>query len=155
MPEMRWQGGVPFRVLAIVVPIPEIQPLDDTFHLFEGPLWIGDTLYFSDIAPAGWSSSLRTFVPATRAVGEFLPDTGSNGLAIAADGTLYSATSGRQEISRYTPGNSRSGDLSRSSGVVRPQPTTLTASKPIRRASTTLTRTAHRAKSEARACGYP
>lgn len=82
--------------------IPEIQPLDDAFHLFEGPLWVGDTLYFSDIAPEGWSSSLRTFVPATRAVGEFLPGTGSNGLAIAADGTLYSATSGRQEISRYT-----------------------------------------------------
>jgi gluconolactonase len=82
--------------------IAEIQPLDQEFHLFEGPLWLGDTLYFSDIAPNPWQSSLRTFVPATRAVTTLLAGSGSNGLALSADGTLHSATSGKGEISHYT-----------------------------------------------------
>lgn len=82
--------------------ITEVVPEDDAFHLFEGPVWIGDTLYFSDIATDPWASTLRAFVPATRAVSNFLVDAGSNGLALAPDGTLYSATQGRQEISRYT-----------------------------------------------------
>jgi gluconolactonase len=85
--------------------ITEIQVEGEAFHLFEGPAWIGDTLYFSDISfndVRPWQSTLRTFVPGTRAVANFLVDADSNGLAVAADGTLYSATSGKKEISRYT-----------------------------------------------------
>jgi gluconolactonase len=82
--------------------ITAIAPEDDAFHLFEGPVWIDDTLYISDIATNPWSSTLRAYVPATGMVTNVLPAAGTNGMALAADGTLYSATSGKQEISRLT-----------------------------------------------------
>lgn len=82
--------------------VTEVTLADNDFHLFEGPVWIGDTLYFSDIATNPWQSTIRAFKPATREVSDFLVDAGSNGMAVGADGTLYSATAGKQEISRYT-----------------------------------------------------
>jgi gluconolactonase len=82
--------------------VQEVDLPDYDYHLFEGPAWLGDTLYFSDIKPSPWNSTIRAFVPATRTVTDFLVNAASNGLAVSGDGVLYSATAGKQEISRYT-----------------------------------------------------
>jgi gluconolactonase len=65
-------------------------------------VWVDDTLYFSDISTNPWGSTVRAFDPATRGVSDVLMGADSNGLALAPDGTLYSATSGKKEISHYT-----------------------------------------------------
>jgi gluconolactonase len=82
--------------------IEEVQVEGNGFHLFEGPVWLDDTLYFSDIGTNPWGSTLRAYVPSTNSVSNVLAGADSNGLAFGADGVLYSATSGKKEISRYT-----------------------------------------------------
>lgn len=94
-------GGTPPSGNLSATLVPGVEPVDYDYHLYEGAAWLGDTLYFSDIKPSPWNSTIRAYVPATGQVSDFLVDAGSNGLAVSADGVLYSATAAKGEISRY------------------------------------------------------
>lgn len=79
-----------------------VEPEDYNFHLYEGPVWIGDALYFTDINPSPWNSNIRKVVfgnPLT--VSNFMVAAGANGLAVDAAGVMFSATPVKKEISRY------------------------------------------------------
>ena len=69
--------------------------------LYEGPVWIEDTLYFSDFT---FSQGFPSRIQALRPDGTFataIDNSGSNGLAVGKDGLLLAATHDRKAISRY------------------------------------------------------
>lgn len=69
--------------------------------LYEGPVWIGDALYFSDFTfQQGFPSAVRKLT-ATGELSTAIDDAGSNGLAVDAQGTLIAATHKFKGISRY------------------------------------------------------
>lgn len=74
---------------------------DNNYHLFEGPVWITDGLYFSDINPNPWTSTIRKYDPGANMATDFLVDAKSNGLAVDSSGVMFSATAGKKEISKY------------------------------------------------------
>lgn len=88
----------------------EVDEMDFDFHLSEGPAWTDGALFFSDINPnamnsdgsQGWNSTIYRFDPTSGSATVFLAEAGSNGLAVDAMGTLFSATAAKKEISRYT-----------------------------------------------------
>ena len=60
--------------------------------LYEGPVWIGDALYFSDFRFAeGFPSRVRRLA-ADGTLGTLIEDSGSNGLAVDAGGSLVLAS---------------------------------------------------------------
>jgi gluconolactonase len=69
--------------------------------LYEGPVWIGDALYFSDFGTGpGFPSRIRRLA-ADGTVGTVIEDSGSNGLAVDARGDLVAATHKYKALSRY------------------------------------------------------
>jgi gluconolactonase len=69
--------------------------------LYEGPVWIGDSLYFSDFRHEGdFPSRIRRLAP-DGTVSTFIEDSGSNGLAVDAHGDLVAATHKFKALSRY------------------------------------------------------
>lgn len=69
--------------------------------LYEGPVWIGDSLYFSDFTfQEGFPSRVQRLT-AEGTLETALEDSGSNGLAVDADGFLMAATHDAKAISRY------------------------------------------------------
>jgi len=69
--------------------------------LYEGPVWIGDSLYFSEFSTKGaFPSRVRRLAP-DGTVGTFIDDSGSNGLAVDARGDLVAATHKYKALSRY------------------------------------------------------
>ncbi|GGX79102.1 SMP-30/gluconolactonase/LRE family protein [Massilia dura] len=70
-------------------------------QLYEGPVWIGDALYFSDFGHAGDFPSRIRKLAADGTVSTFLDDSGSNGLAVDAQGNLVAATHKYKSLSRY------------------------------------------------------
>ena len=81
--------------------IESVNPTDNNFHLYEGAAWVNDGLYFSDINPNPWDSTIRRYDPSSGMATDFLVGAGSNGLAVGPNGVLHSATAGKQEISSY------------------------------------------------------
>lgn len=71
--------------------------------LYEGPVWLNDTLYFSDFTfNQGFPSRIQALNPD----GSFttaIDNSGSNGLAAGNDGMLLAATHDRKALSRYNP----------------------------------------------------
>jgi gluconolactonase len=84
-------GGVTVRPLASVG--------DNNFFLFEGPVWTGDALYLSEIANDDTSQIDRYTLDGTFTRGVFT-NTGSNGLALDANGDLVMAAHDVGGISR-------------------------------------------------------
>jgi gluconolactonase len=77
------------------------QPTQTGFSLYEGAVWIKDSLYFSDFAHSGnFPSRIRKLNP-DGTVTTFLEDSGSNGLAVDNDGNLIAATHKFKALSRY------------------------------------------------------
>jgi gluconolactonase len=80
-----------------------VQPLasvgDNNFFLFEGPVWTGDALYLSEIGNDDTSQIDRYTLDGTFTRGVFR-DTGSNGLALDANGDLLLAAHDVGGISR-------------------------------------------------------
>lgn len=81
------------------------------FHIFEGPVWFGGSLYFShlidktgmnDPMAAGerYTASIQRLTAAST-VEDVLVGADSNGLAIDPNGNLIGATQGNQSISRF------------------------------------------------------
>lgn len=69
--------------------------------LYEGPVWIGGALYFSDFRlEGGFPSRIRRLAP-DGTVGTVIEDSGSNGLAADALGNLIAATHKWKALSRY------------------------------------------------------
>jgi len=74
---------------------------DGSKGLYEGPVWNGQALYFSDFTFAdGFPSRIRRLTADGRLETAIDPS-GSNGLALGSDGALIAATHDRKEISRY------------------------------------------------------
>lgn len=71
--------------------------------LYEGPVWIGDALYFSDFSFAkGFPSRVRKLA-LDDTVSTALEDSGSNGLAVDARGRLVAASHKRKALVRHDP----------------------------------------------------
>lgn len=71
--------------------------------LFEGPVWINDSLYFSDfIFTNGFSSRIQK-LDASGAVTTAIDDSGSNGLAVDGNGLLVAGTHKYKSLSRFNP----------------------------------------------------
>lgn len=74
---------------------------DGSKGLYEGPVWNGQALYFSDFQFAdGFPSKIRRLGTDGR-LETAIESSGSNGLALASDGALVAATHDRKELSRY------------------------------------------------------
>lgn len=84
---------------ATVIDISRADP--NAYTLFEGPVWVDGALYFSEINPNPWDSHIRKYVPGANDAEVFLSNAGSNGLAVDAQGVMYSATARKKEISKY------------------------------------------------------
>ncbi len=71
--------------------------------LYEGPVWIKDSLYFSDFTfSAGFPSRIQK-LDASGAVTTAIDDTGSNGLAVDNNGFLIAGTHKYKGLSRFNP----------------------------------------------------
>lgn len=71
--------------------------------LYEGPVWLGDSLYFSDFTfSQGFPSRIQALRPDGSIV-TAIDNSGSNGLAAGSDGSLLAATHDRKALSRYNP----------------------------------------------------
>jgi gluconolactonase len=69
-------------------------------RLYEGPVWRDSALYFSDFElRGGFRSRIRRFTPPGR-LETVLEDSGSNGLAMDAQGWLLAATHDRKQLAR-------------------------------------------------------
>ncbi|WP_338758845.1 SMP-30/gluconolactonase/LRE family protein [Massilia sp. METH4] len=88
-------------------------------QLYEGPVWIKDALYFSDFGHEGGFPSRIRKLAADGTVTTFLEDSGSNGLAVDAQGNLVAATHKYKALSRYAmAGKARSAIAERYQGNV-------------------------------------
>jgi gluconolactonase len=75
--------------------------------LYEGPVWINGALYFSDFTfDTGFPSRIQRLTT-SEVMTTQIPDSGSNGLAVDAQGNIVAATHKYSGISRYelTTGN--------------------------------------------------
>lgn len=70
--------------------------------LYEGPVWIKDALYFSDFVTAGVFPSRIQKLDANGVMTTLIEDSGSNGLAVDAQGNLVAGTHKYKSLSRYT-----------------------------------------------------
>ncbi|MDF3013238.1 MAG: SMP-30/gluconolactonase/LRE family protein [Cellvibrio sp.] len=71
--------------------------------LYEGPVWINDSLYFSDfVFSTGFPSRIQK-LDATGAVTTVIEDSGSNGLAVDNNGLLVAGTHKYKSLSRFDP----------------------------------------------------
>lgn len=71
--------------------------------LFEGPVWIKDSLYFSDfVFSTGFSSRIQK-LDANGVVTTLIEDSGSNGLAVDKDGFILAGTHKYKSLSRFNP----------------------------------------------------
>ena len=78
-----------------------VQPTRQEAGLYEGPVWIKDALYFSDFSFApGFPSRIRKLA-LDGSVSTFIEDSGSNGLAVDANGEIVAATHKYKALSRY------------------------------------------------------
>ena len=81
--------------------IPAAAPSRDGPGLYEGPVWIGDALYFSDFSFAkGFPSRVRKLA-ADGTVSTVIEDSGSNGLAVDAGGKLVVASHKDKALLRH------------------------------------------------------
>jgi gluconolactonase len=89
--------------------IAAVKPSRSEAGLYEGPVWIKDALYFSDFSfGPGFPSRIRKLA-ADGTVSTALEDSGSNGLAVDAQGNIVAATHKWKSLSRYAlPGGTRS-----------------------------------------------
>jgi len=84
--------------------IAAVQPTRAGPGLYEGPVWIGDALYFSDFGfGPGFPSRIRK-LGADGSVTTVVEDSGSNGLAVDAHGNLVVATHKDKALARHVNG---------------------------------------------------
>ncbi len=84
---------------------------ENNFFNFEGPVWVGDALLFSEIGGGGNPppSNINRFTLGGQLERGVFTNTGTNGLALAADGNLVGAAHDVGALSLFTlPGGGRS-----------------------------------------------
>lgn len=81
--------------------IPGANPTRKDPGLYEGPVWIGEALYFSDFTFGPGFPSRVQRLDASGKLTTALPDSGSNGLAADASGALIAATHRYKGLSRF------------------------------------------------------
>jgi len=87
---------------------------DNNFFNFEGPVWIGNALFFSEIGGgnAPPPSNINRFVPPNGMLERgVIEDTGSNGLGVDAQGNLIAATHDTGAISTFQTASGARGQL--------------------------------------------
>ena len=82
--------------------IPGANTTRTEFSLYEGPVWIKDALYFSDFVTAGVFPSRIQKLDANGVMTTLIADSGSNGLALDAQGNIVAGTHKYKSLSRYT-----------------------------------------------------
>lgn len=83
---------------------------ENNFFNFEGPVWVNGALYFSEVGSGNNPppSRINRFVPGGMFERGVIENTGSNGLAVNAQGTLLAATHDVGAISTFAlPGGAR------------------------------------------------
>jgi gluconolactonase len=87
--------------------IAAVQPSRQEAGLYEGAVWVKDALYFSDFSfGTGFPSRIRKLA-ADGTVSTALDDSGSNGLAVDAQGRLVVASHKDKALMRYTPADGK------------------------------------------------
>lgn len=76
--------------------------MGNDFTNIEGPVWIGDALYFSELKTTAVPPARILKLAADNTVSEFIPDSGSNGLASDGAGNLLSANHKAHGIVRFS-----------------------------------------------------
>jgi gluconolactonase len=71
--------------------------------LFEGPVWINDSLYFSDFVFSDGFPSRIQKLDSNGQVTTAIEDSGSNGLAVDNDGQIVAGTHKYKGLSRFNP----------------------------------------------------
>jgi gluconolactonase len=99
--------GTPTRI-ASVPPKDAFNQNNGTFGNVEGPVWIGDALYMSEMASDAYDSMngnvkksriLKVTSDGTTSI--FIADSGSNGMAVDADGNIVAAVHKDGSITRF------------------------------------------------------
>jgi gluconolactonase len=88
--------------------IPGANSTRSEHSLYEGPVWIKDALYFSDFVTSGAFPSRIQKLDANGVMTTLIEDSGSNGLAMDAQGNFVAATHKYKSLSRYTLNGERS-----------------------------------------------
>ena len=73
----------------------------NNFTNVEGPVWIGDALYVSELTGDNLPPARILKITSMDAVSVFIPDSGSNGLAVDKDGNIVSANHKAGGIVRF------------------------------------------------------
>jgi len=95
-----------------------VQPSRQEAGLYEGPVWVKDALYFSDFSFApGFPSRIRKLA-ADGTVSMVLDDSGSNGLAVDAQGRLVLASHKDKALMRRAADGNRTPIAQRYGGQV-------------------------------------
>ncbi len=81
----------PMRVAGIPTPDATINSNGNGFSTVEGPVWIGDALYVSELATTPIPPSRIFKITADGTVTVAIPDSGSNGMAVDSKGNLVTA----------------------------------------------------------------
>jgi gluconolactonase len=103
-------SGSPTRIMSVPPP-DDFNMNNQTFGNVEGPVWIGDSLYLSEMSstPYGGTGTKDTEIKKSRilkvsASGQtsiFVADSGSNGLAVDADGNIVAAVHKDGSVDRF------------------------------------------------------
>lgn len=97
--------------------------------LYEGPVWIKDAFYFSDFIHSGIFPSRIQKLDANGVVTTLIDDSGSNGLAVDAQGNIVAGTHKFKSISRYSLAGERTNLVDQFEGNVFNSPNDLTIAK--------------------------
>jgi gluconolactonase len=82
---------------------------ENNFFNFEGPVWVNDALFFSEIGSGNNPppSNINRFVPGGMLERGVIDNTGSNGLGVNAQGSLIAATHDTGALSTFTTAGAR------------------------------------------------
>lgn len=98
-------------------------------NLYEGPVWIKDALYFSDFVTTGVFPSRIQKLDANGVMTTLIDDSGSNGLAVDAQGNIVAATHKYKSLSRYTLAGERTTVVDKFEGNVFNSPNDIAIAK--------------------------
>lgn len=100
--------GDPLPANPVVTPLFSVG--ENNFFIFEGPVWVGDALFFSEIGSGNNPppSRIHRFVPGGALERNVIANSGSNGLGVDGQGNLIAATHDVGAISSFDlPGGAR------------------------------------------------